>query len=72
MVISSGPHHDNVPAHISTTDRAVQRKAVVAFEEYNEMVDKIALVHFDDAIMYIGLDDRVPEKDLGVWISLSD
>jgi hypothetical protein len=70
MVISSSPHHDDVSADISTTYRAVQRKADVAFEKYNESVDKITLVHLDDAIVYIRLDGCVSEEDLGVWISL--
>jgi hypothetical protein len=71
MVISSSPHHDDVSVHISTVYRAVQGKADVAFEKDNESMDKITLVHLDDAIVYIRLDGCVSEENLGVWISLS-
>ena len=71
MVISSSPHHDNVSVDISTTYRAVQGKEDVAFEKDNESMDKITLVHLDNAIVYIRLDGCVSEENLSVWISLS-
>jgi hypothetical protein len=71
MVISSSPHYDDISAGISTTNRAVQGKAVVAFEKYNKSVDKVALVHLDDAVVDVRLDSCVSEEDFGVGISLS-
>jgi hypothetical protein len=71
MVISSSPHNDDVSAEISTAYRAVQGKADVAFEKDDESMDKVTLVHLDDAIVYIRLDGCVSEEDLGVWISFS-
>jgi hypothetical protein len=71
MVISSSPHHDDVSADISTTNRAVQGKAEVAFEKYYKPVDKVTLVHLDDAVVDVRLDGCVSEEDLGVGISLS-
>jgi hypothetical protein len=71
MVVSGSPHHDDVSADISTANGTVQGKAEVTFKKYYESVDKITLVHLDDAIVYIGLDVCVSEEDLGVWISLS-